>query len=433
MEVFKEILRYANIYSITLFVYAFLVCLKQEKRKLFFVRLIPVIAVCVFLSSDIFRNFFDMGRTTIQAYIKTLPYVIVWLVAVLSVWFCFKISVLQAFLFQSIAYVFEHIIFNIRQGLSIDNIENKYILYIVLILMRVALGVCIYFTVAQKTNRLYQLFNYKVIVALLASVNIFFVLFANNIFFNQGWFTNALHIMRLVICAVLIALPFVINRMMQDKDEKQKLEYMLTISNKQMRNADENIESINRKCHNLKHQLIMLKETGQGVEFQQVISSLERDILIYDSNINTGNKSIDIIIKEKSLLCDSHNIDFTYIIDGDKLSFMHKADLYSLFGNALDNAIEAAKQSELDKRVIILRVSGKDGICKILIENSYVTAPEIIDGLPQTTKADKANHGFGVKSIKMIVEKYNGEIDFAIENDRFSLMILFFDDKMGNK
>ena len=68
-----------------------------------------------------------------------------------------------------------------------------------------------------------------------------------------------------------------------------------------------------------------------------------------------------------------------------------------------------------------------------MIENSYVTAPEIIDGLPQTTKADKANHGFGVKSIKMIVEKYNGEIDFAIENDRFSLMILFFDDKIGNK
>ena len=70
MEVFKEILRYANIYSITLFVYTFLVCLKQEKRKLFFVRLIPVIAVCVFLSSDIFRNFFDMDSTTIQAYIN---------------------------------------------------------------------------------------------------------------------------------------------------------------------------------------------------------------------------------------------------------------------------------------------------------------------------------------------------------------------------
>lgn len=433
MEVFKEILRYANIYSITLFVYGFLVCLKQEKRKLFYIRLIPVIIVCAFLSSDIYRKFFELDSITIQAYIKTLPYVIIWLVAVLSLWGCFKISLLQAFLFQSIAYVFEHTIFNMRQGLFINEIKNKIILYIVLIFIRVALGLCIYFTVTKKTNRLSQLFNYKIIVALLASVNIFFVLFANNIFFNQGWFTKALHILRLVICAALIALPFVINRMLQDKEEKQKLEYMLAINNGQMRNADENIESINRKCHNLKHQIMMLKEAGQGTEFQQVLSSLERDILIYDSNINTGNKSIDIIIKEKSLLCDSNNIDFTYIIDGAKLSFMHKADLYSLFGNALDNAIEAAKQTEPDKRVIILRVSGKDGICKILIENSCINAPEIIDGLPQTTKADKANHGFGVKSIKMIVEKYNGEIDFAIENDRFSLMILFFDDKMGNK
>ena len=432
MDVILKMLRYANVYSITLFVYSFIACWKQEKRKLFYLRLIPAILVCAFVSSDFYRELMKFGVIPDVGGIRTFPYVIIWLLNVLCVWCCFKIDILKAFLFQSIAYVFEHTIFNFRYVILIDRIENQLIYYLLMLLIKSIVGVIIWFTVTGKLNRLEYLFKYKIIVALLSCVNILIALFVNNIFYNQGWFSQAMHFLYIALCIVFIYLPFIVNRLIRDNDEKQKLEYMLAVNNEQRRNSKENIESINRKCHDLKHQIIMLRETSSAEEFKEVLSSLERDVIFYDANLDTGNKSIDILIKEKGLLCNDYNIDFTYVIDGARLDFMHKVDLYTMLGNALDNAIEAARQVPEGKRVILLNVSGKDGITKLIMQNSVLNLPEIVDGLPQTTKPDKFNHGFGVKSIKMIAEKYGGQVDFNIEEGRFSLTILFFNDNLGN-
>ena len=113
--------------------------------------------------------------------------------------------------------------------------------------------------------------------------------------------------------------------------------------------------------------------------------------------------------------------------DGSRLGFMNEAELYSLFGNAIDNAITAVRKVEDEsRRYIGLNVSQLKGFVKVNIHNYYEGELNFSEeGLPLTTKADKENHGFGMKSIRYIVEKYGGTVSVKTEKGVFNLNILF--------
>ena len=106
---------------------------------------------------------------------------------------------------------------------------------------------------------------------------------------------------------------------------------------------------------------------------------------------------------------------------------MKSADVYSLFGNALDNAIEAVmKLQDKSKRVIGLKVYSVGGLVTVNIKNFYQGKIDLnAEGLPATTKSDKAYHGYGMKSIHMIVEKYDGNLSVQTKDEVFNLNILF--------
>ncbi len=111
--------------------------------------------------------------------------------------------------------------------------------------------------------------------------------------------------------------------------------------------------------------------------------------------------------------------------DGTLLNFMNTADVCSIFGNALDNAIEnVQKQEDIEKRMIQLSVFSKEQLIMIKFENYCDEAPILENGLPSTTKKNKNYHGYGLKSIKMISQKYGGSMTIKTENNWFVLRIL---------
>ncbi len=92
----------------------------------------------------------------------------------------------------------------------------------------------------------------------------------------------------------------------------------------------------------------------------------------------------------------------------------------------MDNALEAVKQlEERERRVINLVVKARGGMLIIQEENYYAGDLTFRDGLPVTTKADKDYHGFGMQSIRMIVRKYEGELNTYTSDGVFHLNILF--------
>ena len=115
----------------------------------------------------------------------------------------------------------------------------------------------------------------------------------------------------------------------------------------------------------------------------------------------------------------------TCIADGALLGFMRTAELYALLGNALDNAIEAVRGVPEDAgRSIEVSISQKGAMALIHVENSFAGALEFEDGLPQSTKGDPLNHGYGMRSMRMTVERYGGTLSAGTHERTFFLNML---------
>ena len=109
--------------------------------------------------------------------------------------------------------------------------------------------------------------------------------------------------------------------------------------------------------------------------------------------------------------------------DGQLLSFMDAVELYTLFGNALDNAIEASLPLPESERMIDLQVQQKAGLILIRVTNRFAGTMEAGAELPKTSKADQDWHGFGLKSIRAVAEKYGGLMNLRGEDGVFTLRI----------
>jgi hypothetical protein len=184
-----------------------------------------------------------------------------------------------------------------------------------------------------------------------------------------------------------------------------------------------NIDIINIKCHDLKHQIHSLG-TSMRVDSKE-LDCIEKAVNIYDSSVKTGNEALDVILTEKALLYERHNIHLAIVADGKALNFMEPSDIYSLFGNAIDNAMEAVEKEEPSKRNVSLIIKRKGSMVSVHLENYFSGQIEIENGIPKTTKADKEFHGIGFISMKEVVSKYGGIISLETKSHTFNLNFLF--------
>lgn len=203
-------------------------------------------------------------------------------------------------------------------------------------------------------------------------------------------------------------------------NDKAVLEHLLHKQEEQYRASKANVDMINIKCHDMKHQIRRMTSASDP----ESVGELERIINIYDASLKTGSEILDVCLMEKKLQCERNNIKLDCIVNGGSLSFMRPSDIFSLFGNAMENAIEAlCKIEDEEKRIISLNVKTHLGMVIIHLENYYQGELNFTDGLPRTTKGDENYHGFGVRSIQMIVEKYRGNVAVLAHDGIFNLNI----------
>ncbi len=230
----------------------------------------------------------------------------------------------------------------------------------------------------------------------------------------------------ILLCMLIISMEFFISRMNHMEQQKLFMEGLIKKQAEQQKLSNESIAIINRKCHDMKYQMRLLKRETDEEKRSEYIDELRKAVAIYDSVYHTGNDALDMLLREKTLLCEEYEIQFSCMADGSVLNFMPADDIYVLLGNALDNAIEAVIQEEdLERRVISLSITRKQGMPYIHLENYSKERHEFRDGLPQTTKEDKNYHGFGVQSIQYLSEKYGGTMVMQEEDMMFCLDILF--------
>lgn len=193
----------------------------------------------------------------------------------------------------------------------------------------------------------------------------------------------------------------------------------------QYKQSRESIDLINYKYHDLKHQIAVLRAEEDPEKRNEFLNQMENEIKQYELQNKTGNKVLDTVLTSKSMYCDKHGITLTSVADGSILDFMSTMDISSIFGNALDNAIESElKIEDKEKRLIHLSVAKQKNFAMIRIENYFEGEINVKDGKIKTTKKNSQFHGYGIKSIEYVTEKYQGAVNINTENNWFDLQIL---------
>lgn len=228
-----------------------------------------------------------------------------------------------------------------------------------------------------------------------------------------------------ICCLLVLIMVYYVLWAQKMQWEHESMEQMIQIAQNQQKSTREAIDIINIKCHDLKHQIQALGRMDEEKERKEYIEEIKDAVSIYDAVYHTGNDALDYVLREKTLISGEYNIKFTTMANGSLLDFIHAADIYALMSNAIDNAFESVVKEPEEKRIVSLQIKQQGKMITIHLENWCSEQPVFSDGLPLTQKSDKNQHGFGVRSIRYIAEKYNGEVMMRVQDHFFYLDVFF--------
>jgi len=225
---------------------------------------------------------------------------------------------------------------------------------------------------------------------------------------------------QVILDVMVIALQFGVMEQARLNSHVETMRELVHQQRVQYEASKESAQLINEKYHDLKH----LLKSFRGTVPQEQLDRLKQSIAAYERPANSGNEVLDVLLAEKIGICQQRNIVLTCSLGKTDFSFVEELDLYSLFQNALSNAINAVSAlPEGVERFITLSATRDGNMLSIHMENPCREDIDFVDGLPQT-RDDPDWHGFGMKSMNRIAEKYNGMLTVEQRGKLFFLDIL---------
>ena len=399
------------------------------RRRFFVLRFIFCFCAMSALSGFLWKSvrYLEMG-SSLGNFMYVLCDVFFFFEVIALLCFCFKCSFWEAVLYNAAGWSLEHIanslcfIFGLMLG--IENIyfdyDIEYFVLTVLVYLVVFAAAFIAGWALCGNNRI-KLNSKKVLLPVLLILLITVIL---GIYVPVAETSpDVMIIIKLfaVICC-LISLCSALNLfeagqyryeldMVEQLDRKRREQYEI---------QKDTIDAVNIKCHDLK-KMISSVLGKRNILSADELEKLEGQISIYDAIVKTGNDALDLILTEKSLYCEKNKIKLTIMAEGGDLSFMSDADIYSLFGNILDNAVEAVMKVEPERRAVTLSIKTVGNMIVVHEQNYFAGKIKFVNGTPATSKNDTSQHGYGILSIRRIVEKYDGGLDISAEGDIYTL------------
>ena len=413
--------------AVTLFLYTVALTWYKKKRKLYILRLalcfIASVALCVPLS--IFRTHYN----TIPVRIFNSAIILLLILGTLFV--CYRERANEIMLCFTGIVAAKNIsapIFSLLLNIcGVDDLNSMSFFddynptrdWIIYFAIHIALLLGIYFFLRKHENLNDESSNARAITLAAVTFVITTVLstFARAYQAESFVLTVCIRIFQIIAYAFILIMRSDIFFRSRIKQELYVTEQLLNQEKKHYAEMRNNIDLINMKCHDIRHQL----DNFQGKLTERELEELRDAIQIYDSNIKTGNEILDAILFQRKLYCEKNGIRLKFMADGKLLNFFDGNDLYALLSNALDNAIESvAKLEDSEKRIINLNIGRDGGLVMIEASNYFDPSDKAENG---TTKADKTHHGYGIKSMQYIAQKYRGSLSIQKDGDIFTLII----------
>lgn len=207
--------------------------------------------------------------------------------------------------------------------------------------------------------------------------------------------------------------------------EVKSMGMILHTQHEQYVRSRELTDLVNARYHDMKHYIAAIRREPDAAVRSAIVDELEASVQGYSSTIETGNPVVDAMLGTGLTRAEREGVTITSVVDGAVVDFVEVIDLVTIFGNALDNAIEATRLvPDHDRRLVRVAVYGQDHFALIRFENYFGGELELEDGLPRTTKDDPRHHGYGLRNIRAAVAKYDGSLTLHVEDGWFVLRIL---------
>lgn len=188
----------------------------------------------------------------------------------------------------------------------------------------------------------------------------------------------------------------------------------------QVEKTDNELRKFRHNYKNMKIGLMSLLDNNDIVDAKKYMADCDELLDIDYTLYQTGNSIINAILSDKAMKVKDKGITikFTGLIPQTKIS---NTDLCIIFGNILDNAIEAVEKVDDNiAKEINIDVYKKKDYLFITVTNPTKTEVAIKDNKVVTSKDDKSNHGFGLSSVEETLKKYDGHLDLDCNNNKFT-------------
>lgn len=265
-------------------------------------------------------------------------------------------------------------------------------------------------------------------IPIFTNIVLFFIIFKYIFKYSEGTLIdkNQLFTITTVLFLSSISLISLIKKIQTDNKllmENNMIEKISSMKNEYYKNLESKQLKIELLSHDMKNHISCIEGMYENnIDIRPYLNNIKKTIR--NNNIyHTGNVTLDIILNDKKDLCDKYNINFIALIDFSKCKFIKDIDICDIFSNILDNAIEACNKITLYPKEIILKGNVINDFYIIKAENTKINDILIKGNDILTDKTDTLKHGFGIKSIKNSINKYDGTCLIEHNKSRFTMII----------
>ena len=270
---------------------------------------------------------------------------------------------------------------------------------------------------------------YTLLVSIVGMVSFFIFRIGyefNNTFYNSFATMSAVG---MTFCTVLVLCLYE-KQAEQSAQLRMREQYERHLKS-QVKHLDEILlkqEELRRVRHDMSNQLVAIQgyfHEGDTAGGEAYVTSLLQNLQTPSARIKTGNSALDAILSTKKALAESKGIIVDMEVQISDQLPLEPVDVCVIFGNALDNAIEACDRiTEGEKKISLVLVQRAGKLFCHLINTAPMNPSK---DFSITSKADKENHGFGLVNLKESLEKYDSEPVIDYKDELFSIKFVVYE------
>lgn len=315
---------------------------------------------------------------------------------------------------------------------TIINQTNNSIKILLMKMLSFILFIIVKRIIKEKGNRMSVKIFFMYLTVPISTFCIMISIFYMNFDYDNNSFTKIFLVISLAFMLIGNALIFYGFNSYSVSIEKHTIQDILLSKQNIELKYYEQISIIDHKhdelIHNINHYLKAIGDLAirnQNTKIINVLEELQVEFQKTETLTYSSNQLLNALLSDRKAVAEKNNIEYdVYIEPGFDITHVQDTDYIAMFGNLIDNAIEAAGKCEKGKVIIRMFMQNEGGFCILKISNNVCGQVVISNNKFVSTKNDGKKHGIGILSVQNMAKKYGGYLENLYDNHNFTSVLV---------